>query len=80
MKTPARSFAQLILPLGLAVAAMLAGTGCHGIRASTDNATLKTGLRYDHEGRLTDEPEVSVPVWSSKGLKAKPENVTPAKE
>ena len=80
MNNPARSLPQRILFLGLAVAAMLAGTGCHGIRASTDNATLKTGLRYDQDGRLTDEPEVSVPVWSSKGLKAKPENVTPAKE
>lgn len=80
MNNPARSLPQRIVPLGLAMAAIFAGTGCHGIRASTDNATLKTGLRYDQDGRLTDEPEVSVPVWSSKGLKAKPENVTPAKE
>lgn len=80
MRAPARFFAQRILSLGLAVTALLVSTGCHGIRASTDNATLKTGLRYDQDGRLTDQPEVSVPVWSSKGLKAKPENVTPAKE
>jgi hypothetical protein len=80
MNNPARSLTQRILFLSLAVAAIFAGAGCHGIRASTDNATLKTGLRYDQDGRLTDEPEVSVPVWSSKGLKAKPENVTPAKE
>lgn len=77
MNNPARSLAQGILLLGLTVAAISAGAGCHGIRASTDNATIKTGLRYDQDGRLTDEPEVSVPVWSSKGLKAKPESVTP---
>lgn len=80
MKTPARPLPQRILPLGLVVLAMLAVAGCHGIRASTDNATLKTGLRYDQDGRLTDDDEVSIPVWSSKGLKPKPENVTPAKE
>ena len=54
--------------------------GCHGIKASTDNATLKTGLHLNNEGKMTDDPEVSVPMWSSKGLKEKPKEVTPTKE
>lgn len=69
-----------VLPAGLALLVLALGSGCHGLRASADNATVQTGLHYDRDGRLTDEPAVTVPVWSSKGLKAKPENVTPAKE
>lgn len=64
----------------LALFAAAAVTGCQGIKASTDNAEVKKGLHYDASGKLTDDPEVSVPVWSSKGLKQKPQDVTPAKE
>jgi len=58
---------------------IFAVTGCNGIKASTDNATLSPGLQFDSKGKLTDAPDVSVPVWSSGGLKPKPVDVTPEK-
>lgn len=69
-----------LLVLGLGAMLGLCLAGCHGIKASTDNASLKTGLHLNAEGKMTDDPEVSVPVWSSKGLKEKPKEVTPTKE
>ena len=63
----------------LAVFAALATTGCQGIKASTDNAELNSGPNFDKKGKLTDTPDVSVPIWSSKGLKPKPQDVTPTK-
>jgi len=53
--------------------------GCHGVKASADNATAQRGLRFDENGKVTSDPEVSVPVWSSKGLKEKPTDVAPTK-
>lgn len=47
-------------------------TGGHGVKASTDNATVINGLHYDAAGKLVDEPEVTVSLWSSKKLKEKP--------
>ena len=54
-------------------------TGCHGLRASTDNASLKSSPRFDSEGKFTTEPEVSIPLWNSKGLKQKPQDIIPKK-
>jgi len=65
---------------GLSATLGISLAGCHGFKASTDNATLKTGLHMNAQGKMTDDPEVTVPVWSSKGLKEKPTEVTPAKE
>jgi hypothetical protein len=62
-----------------AVSAALTITGCNGIKASTDNAEVKKGAHIDANGKVTDSPEVSVPIWSSKGLKSKPQDVTPTK-
>jgi hypothetical protein len=69
-----------LLVLGLSATLGISLAGCHGFKASTDNATLKTGLHMDTQGRMTDDPEVTVPMWSSKGLKEKPTEVTPTKE
>jgi len=63
----------------LAVFAALTVTGCNGIKASTDNAEIQKGAHVDSNGKVTDSPEVSVPIWSSKGLKPKPQDVTPTK-
>ena len=69
-----------LIVFGLSAALGIFLTGCQGIKASTDNATLKTGLHLDKEGKMTDDPEVTVPMWSSKGLKEKQTEVTPTKE
>ena len=62
-----------------AVSTALTITGCNGIKASADNAEVKKGALFDANGKVTDRPEVYVPVWSSKGLKPKPQDVTPPK-
>jgi len=69
-----------LIVFGLSAALGVLLVGCHGFKASTDNATLKTGLHVNQQGKVTDEPEVTVPMWSSKGLKEKPTEVTPSKE
>jgi len=66
----------LLLIVSLSLIAF-AQTGCNGIKASTDNATLSPGQQFDSKGKLTDAPDVSVPVWKSGGLKPKPVDVTP---
>lgn len=55
-------------------------TGCSSLKASFDNATVKKDWHYDEKGKLTDDPVASIPVWSSKGLKEKPVDVTPPKK
>lgn len=71
-----RTVAWLVLaglsPLGF--------VGCQAIKARTDHAELTRGPRFDEDGKFTDEPEVSVPLWNSKGLKPKPQDVTPVKD
>ena len=69
-----------LLVFGLSTTLGISLAGCHGLKASTGNATLKTGLHLNAQGKMTDDPEVTVPMWSSKGLKEKPTEVTPAKE
>lgn len=64
-----------VLVLGAVFA--LTVVGCHGIKPSVDNAKLTQGPRFDQTGKLTDSPEVSMPIWSSKGLKEKPQDITP---
>lgn len=65
-----------VLALALLIAAT---TGCSSLKASFDNATVKKDLHYDEKGKLTNDPVASVPLWSSKGLKEKPVDVTPPK-
>jgi hypothetical protein len=60
-------------------AAALFGSGCQALKSRTDNATLEPGPRFDENGKLTNDPKVSVPIWSSKGLKEKPQDITPPK-
>ena len=60
-----------LLTLGLC----LAGCQSAGVRAR--NADLKTGPRFDEEGKFTDEPAVTVPLWSSEGIKDRPVTVAP---
>jgi hypothetical protein len=69
----------IIIGSFLAVSVALTMTGCNGIKASTDNAEVQKGAHLDANGKVTDSPEVSVPIWSSKGLKPKPQDVTPPK-
>ncbi len=69
-----------LIVFGLSATLGILLTGCQGIKASTDNTTLTTGLHLNNEGKMTDDPEVTVPMWSSKGLKEKPAEVTPTKE
>jgi hypothetical protein len=52
-------------------------TGCQGIKASTDNAEVQSGTYFDNNGKFTDSPAVSVPIYDSKGLNSKPQDVTP---
>lgn len=59
---------------------LAAVTGCSSLKASFDNATAKKDWHYDEKGKLTDAPVASIPVWSSKGLKEKPADVTPPKQ
>ena len=54
--------------------------GCQSVKTRTDQAELTRGPRFDEEGKFTDQPEVSVPLWNSKGLKPKPQDVTPVKD
>lgn len=64
----------------LCFALLVAGvTGCSSLKASFDNATAKREWHYNEKGKLTDDPVASVPIWSSKGLKEKPADVTPPK-
>ncbi len=53
----------------------LAGCQSAGVRAR--NAELKTGPRFDEEGKFTDEPAVTIPLWSSEGIKDRPVTVAP---
>ena len=54
-------------------------TGCQGIKASTDNAEVQSGPHFYNSGKLTAEPAVSVPIYDSKGLNSKPQDITPTK-
>jgi len=56
------------------IAGSLLLVGCHGAKPTIDNTTVQTGPRFDEDRKFIDAPEVTVPVWSSTGLKEKPED------
>ncbi len=67
---------KLIAPALVALVTVMI-TGCQGIKLSVDNAELQKGTHFDTNGKLTNIPEVSLPIWSSKGLKPKPRDIRP---
>lgn len=80
------SMKSKIVPIALCMLVLSVFTGCHGIKASVDNAQVKAVPQFNEKGeRSYDEngmpefvPEVSVPVWRSRGLKETPRDLTPA--
>ena len=51
-------------------------SGCASVQQRIDHTELETGMRIE-DGRLTDEPKVSVPVWTSGGFKEKRKDLSP---
>lgn len=79
------SMKSKIVPIALCMIVLSGLAGCQGIKASVDNAQVKPVPRlnekgersYDENGMPEFEPEVSVPVWSSRGLKETHRDLTP---
>jgi len=65
------AFVLSILALGLGFA------GCQAVGVRARNAELKTGPRFDDEDKFTDQPSVTVPLWSSEGIKDRPVDLSP---
>lgn len=80
------SMKSKIISVSLSLVVLSGFAGCQGIKASVDNAQVKAVPRFNEKGEQSyDEngmpefvPEVSVPVWRSRGLKEKSRDLTPA--
>ena len=79
------SMKSKIISISLSMVVLSGLAGCQGIKASVDNAQVKAVPRFNEKGeRSYDEngmpefvPEVSVPVWRSRGLKETHRDLTP---
>ena len=64
-------FAALLSSLVFALA------GCQSSGVRLRNAELQTGPRFDEQGEFTDQPEVTIPLWDSDGIRDRPAPITP---
>lgn len=40
--------------------------GCRSVQHNMRQGTVETGPRFDEDGRFTDQPKATIPIWKSK--------------